>query len=366
MAKMGRPKADLALTDAERVELDSLARRRKSAQAIALRARIVQECAKGQSNTVVASRLGITNGTAGKWRQRFVERRIDGLFDEPRPGAPRKVSDAKVEEVVTKTLETMPANATHWSSRPMAKKMGISPSTVQRIWRAFGLRPHKHETFSISTDPQFVTKVRDIVGLYMNPPDNAVVLSMDEKSGIQALDRRQPLIPMYPGQAERGNFDYLRHGTTSLFAALDVATGNVLGKLSRRHRSREFLEFLRDIDRAVPVHLQIHVILDNLATHKSPAIKNWLARHKRFRFHFTPTHSSWLNLVESWFSLLARKKLHRGVHTSVKRLEEDIRSFIKEHNRDPHPFRWTKTADEIIEAVGRFCARTLEVFEEKD
>lgn len=361
---MARPKAPLELTVQERADLERIARRRKVSQATSLRARIVLECAKGMTNIEVADKLGVNKATVGKWRSRFVKFRFDGLLDEPRPGAPRKIADEIVEEVVVKTLETQPENATHWTSTEMAKKCGISPSSVQRIWRAFGLKPHRCETFTLSTDPLFVEKVRDVVGLYMHPPHNAVVLCVDEKSQIQALDRRQPLLPMMPGQAERKNYDYLRHGTTSLFAALDVATGNVIGRCYRRHRAVDLRRFLREVEKTIPDDLDIHLVMDNYGTHKSKMIKTWLSRRPRFQVHFTPTHSSWLNLVESWFSILTRRKLKRGVHTSVSMLEKDIRDFIDAYNDEPTNFTWTASADQILESVSSYCTRTLEALGE--
>ena len=355
----GRPLASLEVSTAEEGGLRSLAGRRKTAQALALRARIVLACAAGEANQLVAAKLGVTPQTVSKWRARFVERRLDGLYDEPRPGVPRSIDDAKVEAVVVATLETMPEGATHWSSRAMARNSGISTSSVQRIWRAFGLQPHRAETFKLSTDPLFVDKVRDIVGLYMSPPDHALVLCVDEKSQMQALDRSQPLLPLSPGQAERRSHDYKRHGTTALFAALDIATGQVLGRCYRRHRASEFRRFLDAIDAAVPADLDIHLILDNYATHKAPKIKAWFARRPRYHLHFTPTYASWLNQVERWFALLSERQIRRGVHRSVKELEEAVTAFIAHNNAAPRPFRWTKSADDILQSIARFCQRTL-------
>jgi transposase len=357
----GRPLARLELSEVEEAELRSLARRRKTAQALALRAGIVLACAAGAANQVVAAKLGVTPQTVGKWRARFVERRFDGLHDEPRPGVPRSIDDAKVEAVVVATLETMPQDATHWSSRAMARNSGISTSSVQRIWRAFGLQPHRAETFKLSTDPLFVDKVRDIVGLYMSPPDHALVLCVDEKSQMQALDRTQPLLPLAPGHPERRSHDYKRHGTTALFAALDIATGQVLGRCYRRHRASEFRRFLDAIDSAVPDDLDIHLVLDNYATHKAPKIKAWFARRLRYHLHFTPTYASWLNQVERWFALLSERQIRRGVHRSVAELEEAVAAFIAHHNATPRPFRWTKSADDILRSIARFCHRTLAV-----
>jgi transposase len=337
--------------------LQEWTRRRSTAQAIALRARIVLGCADGRDNIDVAEQLGITQQTVGKWRRRFVERRLDGLLDEPRPGAPRRISDRRIEDVIVRTLESKPRDATHWSTRSMAKVTGLSQSSISRIWRAFVLQPHRSETFKLSTDPLFVEKVRDVVGLYLNPPDRALVLAVDEKSQIQALDRSQPLLPMRPGQAERRTHDYTRHGTTSLFAALDVATGRVIGQLHRRHRSVEFCKFLETVEASVPAELDVHLILDNYGTHKTPRIQRWLVRHPRFHLHFTPTGASWLNLVERWFATLTEKQIRRGVHRSVRELESAIRAYLVVHNEDPKPFVWTKTADQILASVARLCMR---------
>jgi transposase len=355
----GRPLAPLELSVVEEEALRSLASRRTTAQALALRARIVLSCATGERNQDVAAKLGVTPQTVGKWRGRFVSRRLDGLHDEPRPGVPRSIDDARVEAVIVATLETMPADATHWSSRAMARASGISTSSVQRIWRAFGLQPHRAETFKLSNDPLFIDKVRDIVGLYMSPPDHALVLCVDEKSQIQALDRTQPLLPLRPGQVERRTHDYKRHGTTALFAALDVATGHVLGRCYKRHRAAEFRRFLDAIDAAAPADLDIHLIMDNYATHKAPTIKAWLAKRPRYHVHFTPTYASWLNQVERWFALLTERQIKRGAHRSVAQLEDAITAFIARHNQDPKPFRWTKSADDIFQSIARFCQRTL-------
>jgi len=357
MARTGRPLPRLGLSEAETEELRRLERRRTTAQALALRARIVLACAEGHSNTEVARRCRVTRPTVGKWRQRFVERRLDGLHDEPRPGHPRTVSDEDVERVLVMTLESQPADATHWSTRSMAKASGLSQSTVGRIWRAFSLQPHRTESFKLSTDPLFIEKVRDIVGLYLDPPDHALVLCVDEKSQIQALDRTQPLLPMRPGQVERRTHDYRRHGTTTLFAALDVKSGEVIGQCHRRHRSREFLRFLKQVEAAVPGELDVHLILDNYGTHKTPAVRRWVARHPRFQVHFTPTYSSWLNLVERWFALLTERRLRRGVFRSTRELEQTIERYLAQHNDDPKPFAWTKTADEILQALAWTCQR---------
>jgi transposase len=356
--RTGRPIPELILSDAERETLQNWVRRPKSAQALALRARMILRCAEGRTNTQVAEQVEVRIATVGKWRQRFVERRLDGLMDEPRPGAPRKVSDADVERALTMTLESTPKDATHWSTRSLAKVSGLSRSTVGRIWRAFALQPHRSETFKLSKDPLFIDKVRDIVGLYMDPPDRALVLCVDEKSQIQALNRTQPLLPMRPGQIERRTHDYERHGTTSLFAALDVKTGTVIGELHRRHRSVEFRKFLDTIDAAVPGDLDVHLILDNYGTHKTAAIRRWLAKRPRFHAHFTPTSSSWLNLVERFFAALTEKQIRRGVHRSVRELETAIKQYLAVTNESPKPFVWTKTADEILSSVARYCART--------
>jgi transposase len=355
--RTGRPTTRLRLTVEERETLERWARRPKSAQALAQRSRIILGCAAVKPNTVVARKLGLTHQTVGKWRQRFVERRLEGLLDEPRPGAPRQVGDAQVERVVRLTLESTPADATHWSTRAMAKRSGLSQTMVSRIWRAFALQPHRVEGFKLSKDPLFIEKVRDIVGLYLNPPDKALVLCVDEKSQIQALDRSQPLLPMRPGQAERRTPDYLRHGTINLFAALDTKAGTVIGEFHQRHRAVEFRSFLATIDAAVPGALELHLILDNYGTHKTPAIKRWLLRHPRFHLHFTPTGGSWLNLVERWFALLTERQLRRGVHRSTRELEDAIRAYLEHHNRNPKPFIWTKTADQILDSVARFCKR---------
>ena len=354
----GRPKARLTVSPSERKRLQAWTRRRKTAQALATRARIVLLCASGLQNIDVAERLGVSKQMVGKWRQRFIDRRLDGLLDEPRPGAPRTVSDADVERVVVRTLESTPRDATHWSVRSMAKETGISTTTVHRIWRAFSLQPHRSETFKLSKDPLFVEKVRDIVGLYLDPPEKALVLCVDEKSQIQALDRTQPLLPMRTGQPERRTHDYVRHGTTSLFAALDVATGKIIGECHRRHRAIEFKKFLNTIDAQVPSRLDVHLIMDNYATHKTPAIRRWLAKRPRFHVHFTPTSASWINLVERWFATLTAKQLRRGTHRSTIALETAIQHYISVGNDDPKPFVWTKTADQILESIKRFCSRT--------
>ncbi len=353
----GRPLAVLTLEDRDREALTRWTRRPKTAQALAQRARIVLAAADGRSNGAIATELSITPHTVGKWRRRYVECGPDGLFDEPRPGAPRTIGDDRVEAVITKTLEEKPTNATHWSTRSMARRMGMSQASVSRIWRAFGLQPHRTESFKLSTDPLFIEKVRDVVGLYLDPPERAVVLCVDEKSQIQALARFQPILPMLTGTPERRSHDYVRHGTTSLFAGLDTLTGRVIGALHRRHRAGEFRSFLERIEVTVPDELAVHLILDNYATHKTPAIKRWLLRHPRFHLHFTPTGASWLNLVERWFAELTTKKIKRGAHTSVPSLERDIRNWIATWNENPRPYVWVKTADQILASLARYCER---------
>jgi len=358
--RTGRPKADLIVTEEERERLQQWARRPKSSQALAQRSRIVLECAAGKNNQEVARELGVKPQTVGKWRGRFVAKRLDGLLDEPRPGTGQRLSDREVERVLTMTLEKTPRDATHWSTRSMAKASGLSHSSVSRIWRAFALAPHRSETFKLSKDPLFIEKVRDIVGLYMNPPERALVLCVDEKSQIQALDRSQPVLPMRPGQAERRSHDYTRHGTTSLFAALDVKTGRIVGQIHRRHRTLEFRQFLDAIDAAVPANLDVHLILDNYGTHKTPIIHRWLVKRPRFHLHFTPTGASWINMVERWFGLLTEKQIRRGVFRSTQQLEKAIRNYIDTYNEHPKPFIWSKSADQILESVARFCKRTSE------
>jgi len=350
----------IELTGAERGTLTAWTRRRTTAAALSMRARIVLACAAGESNTEIAKRLGVHRNTVALWRRRFIEFRLDGLLDEPRPGQPRKITDAQVEEVITKTLESAPKNATHWSTRSMAAEVGLTQTAVSRIWRAFGLQPHRTETWKLSKDPLFVDKVRDVVGLYLNPPERAVVLCVDEKSQIQALDRTAPILPMRPGLPERQTHDYKRHGTSSLYAALDITTGKVIGQLHSRHRAVEFKKFLQTLDREVPAELDVHLVLDNASTHKTPVIKRWLQAHPRFVLHFTPTSSSWLNLVERWFAELTNKKLKRGAHRSVRALNADIRAWTKTWNDDPRPYVWTKTADQILESITRYCTRINE------
>jgi transposase len=354
----GRPKTQLMLSETEREQLEALTLRRKTAQALALRARIVLACAAGADNKVVAARQRVTPQTVSKWRARFVEQRLDGLLDAPRPGAPRSIDDTRIDAVIAKTLESVPAGATHWSTRSMARDAGLSQTAVSRIWRAFGLQPHRQETFKLSSDPLFVEKVRDIVGLYLDPPVKAMVLCVDEKSQIQALDRTQPLLPLAPGIPERRTHDYARHGTTTLFAALDIATGEVIGETHRRHRSSEFLQFLRTIEANVPPQMDIHLVMDNYGTHKTPTFKAWFARNPRFHVHFTPTSASWLNQVERWFATLTQNYIRRGTHRSTRQLEQAIRQYLELNNARPKPFVWSKSADDILASIERFCLRT--------
>jgi transposase len=358
MAKRGPRPVRLIISPSERATLEQWARRRTTAQGLAQRARIILACATGQTALAIAAELRVTRQTVGRWRRRFLAKRLDGLVDEPRPGAPRRITDAQVEQVIIDTLEKRPDDATHWSTRRLAKERDLSHATIGRIWRAFGLQPHRSETFKLSRDPLFIEKVRDIVGLYLAPPDRALVLSVDEKSQIQALDRTAPVLPMTFGSPERRTHDYRRHGTTSLFAALDVATGKVIGECHRRHRSHEFLQFLETIDASVPANLDVHLILDNYGTHKTPRVRRWFGRHPRFHIHFTPTSASWLTLVERWFALLSEKQIKRGAHRSVRALETTIREYLAITNEAPKPFVWTKTADEILSKVAKFCQRT--------
>ena len=357
MPRTGRPIVPLTLTDEERATLTRWSRRAKSSQVLAARSRIILACAEGASNTDVAAALRVHVSTVGKWRRRFLQLRLDGLIDEQRPGRPPSIALERVEEVVVTTLEQTPRNATHWSRASMAQRSGLSKSTIGRIWRDFGLKPHQAETFKLSTDPLFIEKVVDVVGLYHNPPERAVVLCVDEKSQIQALDRSQPVLPMMPGMPERRTHDYARNGITSLFAAFNTADGTVIGELHRQHRATEFKKFLTTIDKQVPAELDVHLICDNYGTHKTPAVKAWLTRHPRFHMHFTPTGSSWINQVERWFGLLTDKKIRRGNHTSVHALEADIRDWVRNWNTNPTPFIWTKTGEEILESLARFCRR---------
>jgi len=346
----------LALSELERETLTRWSRRPKTPHSLSQRSRIVLLCADGLDSVAVADKVGVHQATVGKWRRRFLERRLDGLIDEPRPGAPRTITDDDVEAVVVRTLEDMPPDATHWSTRDLAAQVGISASSVGRIWKAFGLKPWQTDTFKLSEDPQFIEKVRDIVGLYLNPPDKAVVVCVDEKTGIQALDRTQPILPMRPGQVERRTHDYKRNGITDLFAALNLATGHVVHQLRPQHRAIEFRTFLNAIDAAVPEDLDVHVVLDNSSTHKTPAINKWLLRHPRFTFHFTPTSSSWLNLVERWFAELTNRKLKRSAHRSVRELTDDLNQWIATWNDNPRPFVWHKTADEILDSLKQYVS----------
>jgi len=358
MPRTGRPKVELVLTDDERDQLTRWSRRAKSSQALALRSRIVLACAGGADNKTVAARAGCAPGTVGKWRARFVELRLDGLLDEPRSGRPPVVTLDQVEDVVVATLESTPANATHWSRTKMAERTGLSRSTIGRIWRTFELKPHRADGFKLSNDPLFVEKVYDVVGLYLNPPEAAVVLCVDEKTQVQALARSQPAFPMMPGMPEKRTHDYVRHGTTSLFAAFNTADGSVISSLHRRHRAVEFKKFLTKIDALVPADLQVHLVADNYATHKSPTITRWLVAHPRFHMHFTPTYSSWINQVERFFAYVTSDLLQRSDHRSVQALEADIRAWVKAWNADPRPFIWTKSAEQILESLARLLQRT--------
>jgi len=360
---MSKRAVSIDLTEAEFQQLERLASRRRTAQGLAKRAQIVLLAAKGLENQDICAELGLSPNTVGRWRRRFATHRVDGLHDEQRPGAPRGIGDDEVAEMIRLTLETTPPNATHWSLRSMARAVGYAPSTIHRIWRAFSLQPHRSETFKLSTDPLFVDKIRGIVGLYLCPPERALVLCVDEKSQIQALDRTQPLLPMRPGQVERRTHDYKRHGTVSLFAALDTATGKVIGQCFARHRGAEFLKFLHEIERKVPTDLDIHLVMDNYATHKTPAIRKWLSQRPRWHVHFTPTSSSWVNQVERFFADLTERQIRRGVHRSTNELEAAIHAYIDTVNADPKPFKWTKSADDILASIKRFCLATLKTAE---
>jgi transposase len=359
MKRRGRKAQPIHLTQETRAELNRLARRKREARGPAFRARVVLMLADGATGKEIERRLRTSNQTVCALRKRFIKGGVEALFDERRPGAPRKIGDQQIEQVIVTTLERRPKGATHWSTRMMAKKLGFSQSAISRIWRAFGLKPHRASSYTLSRDPLFVEKVRDVVGLYMSPPDRALVLSVDEKSQIQALNRTQPILPLRPGTAERRTADYERHGTTTLFAALDIRTGKVIGRCYSRHRAKEFRQFLDHLDATVPADQEVHLILDNYATHKSPTIHRWLLKHVRFHLHFIPTHSSWLNLVERWFGLLTERQIKRGAHTSVDQLQEAIEEFLKVSNTNPKPFVWTKSADEILDKVGRYAAETL-------
>jgi len=355
--RTGRPKKPLQITDEDRDKLTTMARRPKSAQAMAMRARIVLSCEQGMSNSEVARKLHITGATVGKWRERFRKDGLDGLLDEPRMGTPRRITDRQIEEVVTKTLESMPANGTHWSTRLMAAETGLSQNAIVRIWHAFGLQPHRVENFKFSKDPQFVEKVRDIVGLYLNPPDRAVVVCLDEKSQVQALNRTEPILPLAPGVPARQSHDYERHGVTSLFAAMDVASGVTISTCYRRHRHQEFLRFLNVVDENLPAGLDVHLVMDNYGTHKVSKVRNWLARHSRYHVHFTPTSGSWLNLVERLFAEVTERCVRRGSHMSVRSLEKAMLAYLEQRNKNPKPFVWTADADMILGKVERLCRR---------
>lgn len=359
--RTGRPKALLVLTDVEEKELRSLARRSRTAPQVARRARIVLGCASGLDNKTVARKTRVNPKTVGKWRSRFISHRLEGLLDEPRPGTPRTISDEQIEDVIIRTLESTPKGATHWSTRDMAKAVGLSHMTISRIWRAFGLKPHRSETFKLSPDPLLVEKIRDIIGLYFDPPEHAIVLCVDEKSQIQALERTQPLLPMRPGQAERRSHDYRRNGTISLFAALDIKTGKVISKTHMRHRAIEFRKFLNTIDAKTPADLDVHLIMDNYSTHKTQAIRNWFAKHPRFHVHYTPTYSSWINQIERLFAELTNKKIRRGSHRSVRELKDAIQEFLDARNEQPKPYVWTKSADQILASIARFARQTHDV-----
>jgi transposase len=358
MARTGRPKQALTLTSEERDQLGRWVRRASSAQSLALRSRIVLACAEGGDNTVVAQRLGCSRMTVGKWRNRFLEHRLDGLLDEQRTGRPPTISVDQVEDVIVTTLESTPLNATHWTRAKMAERTGLSRSTIGEIWRKFDLKPHRVDHFKLSTDPLFIDKLYDVVGLYLNPPEAAVVLCVDEKSQVQALQRSQPALPMMPGMPERRTHDYVRHGTTTLFAAMNTADGTVITSLHRRHRATEFKKFLTKIDALVAEDLQIHLICDNYGTHKHPVVRAWLEAHPRVALHFTPTYSSWLNLVERFFGYVTADLLQRSDHRSVQALESDIRRWVTVWNENPKPFVWTKTADQILAKLGRLIQRT--------
>jgi transposase/transposase-like protein len=356
MAALGRPTVEILLTSDERATLERWARRHSSSQALALRCRIVLACADGDGTQAeIADDLGCHPTTVGKWRHRFVEDRLDGLVDAPRPGAARTIGDDVIEAVLVETLESTPVDATHWSTRALAAKHGISHTTVGEIWRAFGLKPWREDSFKVSPDPQLIEKVRDLVALYMNPPVAAAVFAVDEKPQIQALNRTAPTLPMLPTTPARATHDYERNGTCDLFAALEIATGKVITDIRPQHRSADFVAFLNTINRNVGDELDVHVILDNLATHKTPTVQRWLLRHRRFHFHFTPTYGSWMNLVERWFSALTTKKLQRSAHRSVKELAVDIEAWAANWNENPTPFVWHKTADEILERLAGYC-----------
>jgi transposase len=361
MARTGRPKSALVVTEDERAELVRLSKRVRTNRDLAFRARLILACADEPLNVVVARRYRCAGSTVGTWRTRFIKDRLDGLYDEPRVGGPRTISDEEVEALVVKTLETKPDGHTHWSTRKMAEKAGISHTMVGRIWRTFGLKPHVSQSFKISPDPQLIEKIRDVVGLYTNPPANAVVFAVDEKSQIQALERAQPILPMDLGQPERQTHNYIRNGTLDLFAALNVATGEVVARCKQQHRAKDFVDFLRELDDHVESELEIHVVLDNLSTHKAPPVHRFMLRNPRFHLHFTPTYASWLNLVERFFGLLTEQALRRGSFTSIPKLRTAILDYVASHNGRNKPFRWTKTADEILDKMRRFGVRTQQV-----
>jgi len=352
----GRPKKPLVVSADERGQLEAWASSRSLAHGQVRRAKIALMAGEGMSNTAIAGKLGLSLPTVGKWRERYRTEGIQGLYGEVRPGRPRTISDEKIAAMIRKTLHAKPPNATHWTVRLMAAQTRLSKSTVQRIWQAFGLQPHRRRYFKLSTDPFFVEKVRDIVGLYLHPPDQALVLCVDEKSQIQALDRTQPLLPMGFGYAEGVTHDYVRHGTTTLFAALDIATGKLLTQCKARHRHQEFLQFLRQIDANVPENLEVHLVVDNYATHKHPKVRRWLTARARYHVHYTPTYSSWLNQVEIWFNLITQRAIRRGTFRSVKQLIEKIERFVRQHNQNARPFAWVATADSILEKLGRLCS----------
>jgi len=353
--RTGRPKTPLTVSREEREQLESLVSSRSLPHGLVRRARIVLMAAEGMTNSAIAQKVGVSAVTVGKWRKRYLQQGLQGLHDELRPGRPRSISDEQVAVLIRKTLKTKPKDGTHWTVRSIAAETDLSKSTVHRIWRAFGLQPHRQRHFKLSTDPFFVEKVRDIVGLYLNPPDKAMVLCVDEKSQIQALDRTQPLLPLGLGYAEGVTHDYVRHGTTTLFAALDIATGKVLGQCKRRHRHQEFLQFLRQIDANVPEDLDIHLVIDNYATHKHPKVKRWLAARPRYHVHFTPTYASWLNQVEIWFNIVTQRAIRRGTFRSVRQLVEKIELFVQHYNAHTRPFAWTATADSILQKIKSLC-----------
>ena len=355
--RRGRSLPLLSVTAEDRGLLEGWSRRRKTSQALALRSRIVLRASTGATATAIAAEMGVCIQTVSKWWRRYGVSGPDGLLDEARPGQPRKLSDAQIEKVIVRTLEGKPKGATHWSTRSMAQATGLNQTAISRIWRAFSLQPHRQDNFKLSRDPLFIDKVRDIVGLYLDPPDRALVLCVDEKSQIQALERTAPLLPMRPGQAERRAHDYLRHGTTSLFAALDTKTGKVISQLQRRHRSLEFRKFLDTIEANVAPELDVHLVMDNYATLKTAAIQRWMLRHPRFHVHFTPTSASWLNQVERFFAEINEKQIRRGSFRSTQQLEAAIRQYLELHNAQPKPFVWTKAADDILHSLARYCER---------